>query len=122
MSEAELYGELAKSVVESARKGKRYPPREPADPKPRWGSMPICERCWVQSPEEYQDRFPLGGGPGNMVHPENPELICVRQPVRFKGPEADDVKQCGFCGFPTWAGIFIRQDLNTIDFPPEVDN
>lgn len=97
-------------------------------PKPRWGSMPICERCWVDPPEKYQVLFE-NGAPGLIPYqdPEDPEstlssYLVVREPVRFKGPEADNVKQCGFCGNPTWVGIFIRQDLNTIDFPPEVDN
>lgn len=115
---ADLVQNLAATVKPPrADKGKR-PPREKSEPETRWGNMPICERCWVLAPEKYEGRFPDGGAPGAMVNPENPEQILVREPVRFKGHEAEN-KVCGFCGFPTWAGIFIRQDLNTIDYPPE---
>lgn len=63
----------------------------------RYGwQAPICERDWC---------LQHGGETGPWQQP-------VR--VRFHTTE-----QCAFCGFPTWAGIFVRADPTTVPYPKE---
>lgn len=56
----------------------------------RW-TQAICERCWLRR------------------HPR-------RQPVRLADRE-EVLEQCSFCGEPTFAGIYVRDDPETVPFP-----
>jgi hypothetical protein len=53
-------------------------------------NQPMCERCWV-------DRHGTG-----------------RQPVRLHATR-DEI--CAWCGYPTWAGIYVRQNPAEIPYP-----
>jgi hypothetical protein len=59
-------------------------------------NQPQCERCWVDTHTDDD---------GNL-----------RVPVRlsFVG---DDPDVCAWCGYPTWAGIYVRADPSTVAFP-----
>ncbi|MBW4033004.1 MAG: hypothetical protein HIU88_10110 [Acidobacteria bacterium] len=66
-------------------------------------TQPQCERCWAErNGGEY--------GPWNA-------------PVRVRDHAAE---RCAFCGYPTWAGIFVRVDPRNVEWPtsepaPELD-
>lgn len=60
-------------------------------------TAPMCEHCWC---------LQHGGEEGPW------EL-----PVRVI--DKRETEQCSFCGFPTWAGIFVRADPREVPYPQE---
>lgn len=59
-------------------------------------NQPQCERCWA------------------VLHTD--EMGRIREPVRAltgTGP----AEQCAWCGMPTWAGIWVREDPSKVLFP-----
>lgn len=63
-------------------------------------NQPICERCWIL--REY-NWMPEGE---------------IRLPVRVMDGTTE-VHQCAYCGFPTFVGIFVRDDPDSVKFPRE---
>ena len=63
---------------------------------PNW-NQPQCERCWV-------DQHTNSDG-------------TIREPVRVR--DVEGARVCAFCGYPTWAGIFVRADPSAVPYPEE---
>lgn len=67
-----------------------------------WKNVPCCEACWIQREGEW---VPYGrtddGAPLE-------QLTSLRKPVRMVDPP---LEQCGFCGKPTFIGIYVRAQV-----------
>ena len=61
--------------------------------------QPICERCWLLRDDNWTED-------------------SVRIPVRISD-DSGYLHQCAFCGYPTFVGIYVRQDPSTVQFPRE---
>lgn len=64
-----------------------------------WGNVPICKDCW----DRKCDREGQSG----------------RIPVAVVKAEKE---QCGYCGTGTRSGIYVRDKLEGVPFPPKKDD
>lgn len=74
-------------------------------PKKFSWNQSCCERCWA---DEIGWRTDPETGIGRLI-----------EPVRRLSPEDTSAKVCAFCGNPTWVGIFVRRDPQTVPYPTE---
>lgn len=58
---------------------------------------PQCERCWAERNMSL-----------DRVEEDGAVVESVRQPIRLTAVVEPEI--CCFCGFPTWAGIWVRAD------------
>lgn len=69
----------------------------------------MCERCWI----DRRGVWVPGDGAAEV-------LAELPIPVRLKLPDGEmPVERCGWCGSPTFVGIFVRVDPTTIPWPSE---
>lgn len=69
-------------------------------------NQPICEACWV-SQNITVSRF---------------LDITYRIPVRMHASRIPRRgNRCSYCGWPTWAGIYVRRDASEVAYPREVE-
>lgn len=64
---------------------------------------PQCERCWCERNSEIK-----GADEGGVLVEE------FRNPFRVK--DISEPELCCFCGYPTWAGIFVRAAVEDTPF------
>ena len=62
-------------------------------------NQPCCERCWAEDK-------------GVRIIDDVDQMV---DPIRVTN--VTEAEKCAFCGFPTWVGIWIRQDPATVPYP-----
>ena len=92
---------------------------------------PQCERCWVEeNTSEEGTRTPVRI---DVARGALNRAIALLEADTFAAADIDELREvangsarearvCCTCGYPTWVGIFVRRDPNTVRYPAEDDD
>ena len=71
-------------------------------------NQPICERCWINKNSEIIWKR------GYIIE----SYVTIRLPVMVRYEEETNIiKQCAYCGKPTFIGAFIRDNPEKVPYP-----